>query len=296
MASLILVVIGIALGFLGGLHVHHLSGNIHPLPVVVSLTERAPLKQCPSNIPLRASPPANANPWAPLPAVDIESVQTWLFNPSQRLNLTEGRNGKDSDNIIFLIESYPPTKDDALAFLDKKSSRPLRYARVTINHGGLEVPVTRDYLVGPLPISPETTIRRLTDIYHREDIPFNARGLPDVIAFFGDLGKTLAPMSDIIEVLAFNSYTYGREINGGLKDLFNGTVKGDLIADTFTAGPSGGWGPDGSFRRYWISWKINGPGSWILPINFYTYVDSSGSDPSQWQVLKVTLNEPHLVP
>lgn len=226
-------------------------------------------QKCPSRELHAASPPAAKNVWAPLSSAEILDVKEWLFKPSQGLNLTEGANSTDSDNIVFLIEHYNPAKSDALGFLDDSKSPPPRYARVTINHGGVESPVTRDYLVGPLPTSSTTTIRQLTEIYHREDIPFNARGVPDVISMFGALGKTMAPLE------------------AALKDLFNGTIKGDLLADTFTAGPSGGWGVNGSSRRYWVSWKVNAPGSWLLPSNLYTYVDSSGTDPSQWSVLKV---------
>ncbi|KAF5339571.1 hypothetical protein D9611_011504 [Ephemerocybe angulata] len=225
-------------------------------------------QKCPSRELHAASPPAAKNVWAPLSSAEILDVKEWLFKPSQGLNLTEGANSTDSDNIVFLIEHYNPAKSDALGFLDDSKSPPPRYARVTINHGGVESPVTRDYLVGPLPTSSTTTIRQLTEIYHREDIPFNARGVPDVISMFGALGKTMAPLE------------------AALKDLFNGTIKGDLLADTFTAGPSGGWGVNGSSRRYWVSWKVNAPGSWLLPSNLYTYVDSSGTDPSQWSVLK----------
>lgn len=64
-------------------------------------------------------------------------------------------------------------------------------------------------------------------------------------------------------------------------------MEGDPLTDDFIGGPSGGWSFDGSFRRLWISWKINAPGSWIQPINFYNYLDLSGSDPSQWRILKV---------
>lgn len=62
---------------------------------------------------------------------------------------------------------------------------------------------------------------------------------------------------------------------------------GDPITDTFIGNPAGGWSFDGSFRRVWITWKINAPGVWIQPINFYNYIDLSGSDPSQWKILKV---------
>ena len=168
-----------------------------------SISRRHP-EEMPSNLPLLASPPAEANPWAPLSRAEIHDVKAWLFQSSQNLNLTEALGGCDSDNIASGIESYPPTKDDALAFLDSPDvqtrSTPGRYARVTIDHGGLEAPVTRDYVIGPLPTSGKTKIRQLTEIYHRPDIPFNARGLLDYTTLLETIGKAMAPMAAAIEV------------------------------------------------------------------------------------------------
>lgn len=198
-----ILVAAATLGFLCGTHY-----QAHPAMEVVP--QKRSLDKCPSHLPLLASPPANTNPWAPLSAAEIQDVKTWLFDPHQNLNLTEGRTATVSDNIVFHIETYPPPKDDSLAFLDTSSNEtrraPERYARVTIDHGGLSAPVTRDYVVGPLPTSPKsTTIRRLTEIYHQEDIPFNARGLLDVMNILGPLGTAVAPMSDAVKVSIHSS-------------------------------------------------------------------------------------------
>jgi primary-amine oxidase len=56
---------------------------------------------------------------------------------------------------------------------------------------------------------------------------------------------------------------------------------------------SGPFSFDGSFRRLWMTWRRNHAGSYILPVNFYQYLDVSGTDPSQWKILKVRPNTPH---
>ncbi|KAF6751012.1 amine oxidase catalytic domain-containing protein [Ephemerocybe angulata] len=231
-------------------------------------------RRCPSNLPPPASPPAKVNPWAQLTAAEIEDVQAWLSEPRQGLNLTEGWMAKASDNIVFLIEAYHPPKSTVLEYLgasavSRNTDAPERFARVTIDHGGFEVPVTRDYVVGPLPTSSKTKLRRLTEIYHRPEIPFNARGISDLVALEEAIGKAIAPMSEAID------------------DLFGGTITGNPLNDSYVAGASGPWGYDGAFRRIWISWKYNAPGSWILPVNFYQYYDFSGSDPETWGILKI---------
>lgn len=38
-----------------------------------------------------------------------------------------------------------------------------------------------------------------------------------------------------------------------------------------------------------MTWRRNTAGSYILPVNFYQYVDMSGTDSSQWKILKVNL-------
>jgi hypothetical protein len=43
----------------------------------------------------------------------------------------------------------------------------------------------------------------------------------------------------------------------------------------------------GAFRRVWVTWRYNVAGSYILPINFYNYVDMSGTDESKWRILRV---------
>lgn len=86
------------------------------------------------------------------------------------------------------------------------------------------------------------------------------------------------------------SLSNGQWVSNNLQDLFGGRIEGNLFSDTFIGGTSGGWSFDGSFRRAWISWKLNAPGSWILPINFYSYLDMSGSDPTLWKILKVSLH------
>lgn len=135
------------------------------------------LKQCAALQPPPADPPAPINIWSSLTVHETTSVQAWLEAPERALNLTRTSISKLSDNVIFMIELYYPPKADALAYLESPEtvSPPERYARVTIHHGS--VPVIRDYLVGPLPIGGKTTtMEPLTEIYHREDIPFHAAG------------------------------------------------------------------------------------------------------------------------
>ncbi|KAF9535149.1 copper amine oxidase [Crepidotus variabilis] len=44
-------------------------------------------------------------------------------------------------------------------------------------------------------------------------------------------------------------------------------------------------------KRLWVTWRRNTAGSFLLPFNFYQYVDISGTDTSQWKVLKTLYHD-----
>jgi primary-amine oxidase len=157
---------------------HHSQGVLSDDLVYPSADNGGALQRCPANVPLPAKPPASVNLWASLTIGETTEISQWLNMPEQGLNLTRADNATISDNVIYLIESYRPSKADALAYLAEPidAMLPDRYARVTVHHGGIKLPLIRDYLVGPLPVSAKTSMRNLTNIYHREDIPYNARG------------------------------------------------------------------------------------------------------------------------
>lgn len=136
------------------------------------------LKQCAASGPPPASPPAPINPWASLTVPETTAIAEWLSTPERALNLTSGTAASISDNYIYHIGAWRPAKTDALAYLadPKGTAPPDRFARVTIHLGAAASPRVQDYLVGPVPVGESTGIRELQDVYHREDIPYNARG------------------------------------------------------------------------------------------------------------------------
>ena len=143
-----------------------------------TLFNEEPLKQCAASGPPPASPPAPINLWASLTVPETTAISGWLNAPERALNLTPGTSASISDNYIYHIGAWRPAKADALAYLadPKGTAPPDRYARVTIHLGAAASPRVQDYLVGPLPVGESTGIRELNDVYHREEIPYNARG------------------------------------------------------------------------------------------------------------------------
>ncbi|KAH9937934.1 amine oxidase catalytic domain-containing protein [Amylocystis lapponica] len=232
-----------------------------------------PLKQCAAGFPPPASPPAPTNPWASLTVSETVAISEWLNSPERNLNLTRADIAGLSDNLIYHIEAFRPSKADALAYLASPKTHPApdRYARVTIHHSAAAEPVIMDYLVGPLPVDINTTMRPLTEIYHRDTIPYHARGYTSMADLQPLLARIMPPLAEVT------------------KELF-GCVALGLENDTLVANALAPLSFDGSFRRGWLSWRRNVPGPWLHPVGLFHYVDMTGTDHTQWRLLKIVYN------
>ncbi|KAF8514971.1 amine oxidase catalytic domain-containing protein [Gautieria morchelliformis] len=233
-----------------------------------------PVERCVSSAPAAASPPVPVNLWSSLSVSEALEIRKWLGAPSRYLNLTASVNPAANDNHIFGIEAYRPPKAQSLAYLNSPTTvpRPKRFAKVIIHHGATPQPIIKEYLVGPLPVGPTTEMSELKGIYHRDDIPYNAR--------------VTVPATELGQLVG----GFMHQMAEATRDLF-GAVAYGLPNDTLVAAASAPFSFDGSFRRMWISWKRNVPGSWLHPVDFYQYVEASGADPSQWKLLKIVYND-----
>ena len=179
---------------------HGIFGQDTTAPATTN--DESKTSHCASSLPHGALPPVPVNLWASLTVSETSAIYTWLEAPERNMNLTRSRGSIVADNVVYGIETYYPPKSEALAYLENSASSPppAKFARVTIHHGGVEVPVVVDYLVGPLPVGPRTAIRPLKEIYHREDIPYNARGFGDIEELPLFLAREVAPIAHVMEV------------------------------------------------------------------------------------------------
>lgn len=247
--------------------------------------------QCVIPLPPLSQPPAPVNLWGSLTPEEMMMINDWLFDPARNLNLTVGEHAALSDNLVFRIEADRPPKAIALAYLSSPSEGrlPEKYARVTIHHGARKDenggPVIKDYLVGPLPIDDRRTVMTpLTEVYHRDEIPFNARAHTKPSELSPFLATLMSPIAEVTQVS-----TRLKHVLLYLclcQDLLGGVFHGKQN-DTLISAGSGPMSFDGSFRRTWLSWSRNVAGSWLHPLGFYLYVDSSGTDSNKWKLLKV---------
>ena len=142
------------------------------------------------------------NLFASLTVPETVAIHEWVSSPLRNLNLTAGDKASISDNYIYRIEAYRPAKKDAIAYLDdpNQTSPPDRYAHVVVHHGGVSDPYVQDYLVGPIPTSEKTMMRKLTEIYHRDPIPFSARGYTTLSEIAPLLLRVMASVTEATEV------------------------------------------------------------------------------------------------
>ncbi|GAA5930824.1 uncharacterized protein JCM15063_002470 [Sporobolomyces koalae] len=96
------------------------------------------------------------NIWASLSTDEAASVVAFLHD-QKKLNLTAAKEAGSWDNQITVIDLAAPNKTESLNYVDKDKDIPPRYAVATIMHNAYEQPYLEDYLVGPLPISENST-------------------------------------------------------------------------------------------------------------------------------------------
>ncbi|KIW08636.1 uncharacterized protein PV09_00592 [Verruconis gallopava] len=139
------------------------------------------------------------NIWADLDEAEFEDILTFLFEEPNDLNLTKKDKAGPWDNHIAIIEALVPNKTDALKYLDSDAAEaPPRYARVIVNRGATEQASIDDYMVGPLPTGPNTTITPLSWVYNsgRNSVKNPLPNYEDIVLWFAELGAELSDMID----------------------------------------------------------------------------------------------------
>ncbi|GAA6019560.1 hypothetical protein JCM10207_003744 [Rhodosporidiobolus poonsookiae] len=200
------------------------------------------------------------NVWKELSHKEAESVVTFLFK-QEALNLTGIDDAGSWDNTIGVIDVATPNKTETLEYLAGKAGPPPRYAYATLHFGAFEEPYVEDYLVGPLPVSNETTYA-----------PYGFRtskGSSRIRNYDADQDATY----DLQRAAA-------TEIDDIIQDLLG------YPADDFDIwGIDPLWHEDGKVIQ-WVTFWGNptgiADGQTLLPQGLYMRWDITGRDPSKW--------------
>ena len=156
------------------------------------------------------------NIWAEISAEDNLAVWDFLHAPATGLNLTLPDDANQTDNYVFWIDTVHTNKSDVLPYVDGNAAQPPKYARVILFEGGKEPPGSQEYMVGPLPVSTETTIEKMD--YHYNGgmggfVPFNARyfDTPRSLASAPLITSTMSRIADITAALFQGGVYYGSD-------------------------------------------------------------------------------------
>ncbi|KAM0749530.1 copper amine oxidase [Meredithblackwellia eburnea MCA 4105] len=205
------------------------------------------------------------NIWITLTNAEAAGVVSYLHNQSE-LNLTDSADAGTWDNMISVIDLLPPNKTAALKYMAGTGPKPPRYARATLMFGATEEPYLEDFIVGPLPVTNETTY--VPDDWTTTKGTSKIRNFDADSDLTSDLWYSIAADADdiITDLLGANSSTFDI---WGIDPLWQETdEEGKLHIVNWV----GFWGiPDTVFD-----------GETLLPQGLYFKVDQTGRDPSNW--------------
>ena len=157
--------------------------------------------------------------------------------------------------------------------MDEGAPAPSKYARAIIFEGGKAVPDSQEYMIGPLPVSAETTIEKLDYIYNGPSggsVPYNARYIDGPRSAATDLliASIMSNISDITAALFQGAAYYGSSDERSNLTLTSGTP---LSFDGSSA-----------FRN--IMFRFPGPASYMTPLDFFLLIDCTGTDASLYSL------------
>ncbi|CZT12547.1 related to copper amine oxidase [Rhynchosporium graminicola] len=214
------------------------------------------------------------NIWKDLSNEEVAHVLNLLHSPSAGLNLTAVKEATFSDNFVFVTELLRPNKTNAVAYLDQHGPIPQRYARATIKRNSLEQARIEEYIVGPLPVGPDTYIERLSFTYNSGRSETNNFGA-DVKVLEDWMEAVTSGMEEVILDLLLHGYEHAEQLT--LKDFV--AASNDQV-----------WFENGRTMR-WVSFSQISDANTLLPQGLYFKADTTGRDPRQWRVVMWLYND-----
>ncbi|KAJ4399033.1 hypothetical protein N0V91_009729 [Didymella pomorum] len=173
----------------------------------------------------------------------------------------------------FWIDTLPLNKTDVLPYLDGNATAPPQYARAIIFEGGKEVPDSQEYMIGPLPVTESTTVRKLDYLYNGGSggsVPYNSR------YFDGPRSSATDPL---VASIMGNISDITAALFQGLVYFGSGDERTTLSS---TSGTPNSFDGTQAFRN--IMFRIPGPASYMTPLDFFLLIDCTGTDASLYSL------------
>ncbi|KAI1389577.1 copper amine oxidase [Hypoxylon trugodes] len=219
-----------------------------------------------------------ANVWAQISAEDNLAVWNLLHDPASGLNLTDPNEALLNDNYVWYIDTVHVNKSDVLPYIDDLGVKPGSWARAVIFEGGKLEPVSQEYIIGPLPMSGETTIQKLDYLYNGGtggSVPFNGR--------FFDMQRLVALEPLLVSVMS--------NISDITSALLGGAFYGFMDSkSTLSATSTNPTSFDGSQAFQVIMFRLPGSATYLRPLDFFVKLDVTGTDASLYQLKGIITN------
>ncbi|KAI0893413.1 copper amine oxidase [Annulohypoxylon nitens] len=219
-----------------------------------------------------------ANVWSQISPEDNVAVWNLLHDPASGLNLTDPTTAILTDNYVFYIDTVHVNKSDALPYLDASGPKPGSWARAIIFEGGKPEPGSQEYMIGPLPVTAETTIQKLDYLYNGGTggfVPFNGRYFDQkrVDAAAPLFTSIMSNISDITEALLGGSF-HGY---GNTSSTLSPT---DTTPTSF----------DGNQAFRVVMFRFPGTATYLRPLDFFVLMDVTGTDASLYKLKGIVTN------
>ncbi|OTA90498.1 hypothetical protein M434DRAFT_390384 [Hypoxylon sp. CO27-5] len=219
-----------------------------------------------------------ANVWAQISPEDNLAVWNLLHDPASGLNLTDPDTAIINDNYVWYIDTVHVNKSEVLPYLDGDGAKPSSWARAIIFEGGKAEPVSQEYIIGPLPVSGETTIQKLDYLYNGGtggSIPFNGR--------YFDQKRVDASEPLLVSIMS--------NITDITTSLLGGVFYGYKDAkSTLTATTTAPTSFDGNQAFQVIMFRLPGSATYLRPLDFFVLLDTTGTDASLYKLKGLVTN------
>ncbi|KAI1340899.1 copper amine oxidase [Xylariaceae sp. FL0016] len=233
---------------------------------------------CSIHEPADAITAPKSNAWAQISPEDNVAVWNLLHDPATGLNLTDAATAGINDNYLFFIDTVPLNKSAVLPYIHGDAEKPSPWARAIIFEGGKPEPISQEYMIGPLPVSADTTVQKLDYLYNGGmggSVPFNGRKF--------DFKRDAAAATLLVDVMS------------NITDITQALLKGVYYGNsdprtTLSASSNAPSSYDGSTAFALYLFKHPGPAEYLQPLDFYVLIDCTGTDTTHYKLKGIVTN------
>ncbi|XP_056403622.1 membrane primary amine oxidase-like [Hyla sarda] len=209
--------------------------------------------------------------FADLKAEEIAQVVAFLKEKIED-KLVDISTADPSSNCIYSVELLPPSKQDALLYLDKGGLKPKREALAVVYFGSHPTPELIEYVVGPLP-NP-TYNKDVTQQRYKVKIPYHRRPV---------IGSEY---NQIRQHFLLKEYPKAKSF---LKEVLGYNESDSEYFAALTSAPRGFASGE---RNTWFGLFLNtqGSGFFLHPTGLELLINHQNLDPKRWNVEKIFYN------